>query len=151
MRRTHPGRVIILVMLAGLVLYLLIAKPVIVLPPVTVSLPADHPLQNYLTLLKIRQLDVTLRTNGRLSLAADGQRLGFLSYNLDSLRNAMELASRLLLPQSVGAAALGLTTPLLLLVCFPFLLPPFAWNLVMAGLWAYFIIPVEFTLRLTGG
>ncbi len=151
MRRIPTWLVVILIVLAALVLYLAIAKPVVALPPLTVALPPDHPLRSYLTLLKVQHVDLTLRTTGRLSLAADGQRLAFLTYNTDSLATAVDLASRVLIPQSLGLAALGLIALVVVLVSFPLLSLTYLCSALMTTLWVYFIIPVELTLRLTGG
>ncbi len=147
MRRIHPVLVVVLVLLCGLILYLVIARPVIVVPPVTIALSDNNAIASYERLLKVDQLDLTLRTNGRVSVAANGQRLAYLSYNLESLRNSADLAGRFLMPPLATVVAGGVV----LWVLFPLVLPHLVWGLVLAGLSAYYILPIELTLRLVRG
>lgn len=147
MRRIYPVLVVVLVLLGGLILYLVLARPVVVLPPVTVALSENNALAAYERLLKVDEFDLTLRTDGRLSVAANGQRLACLSCNLDSLKNSADLAGRFLMPPLATLLAGGV----LLWVVFPLVLPHLVWGLVLAGLYVYYILPFELTLRLVRG
>ncbi len=145
MRRIPSVVVILLLILGCLTLYLLIARPVIVLPPVTLSLSESNAVAGYEQLLGINQLDLTLTTNGRLAVAADGQTLAYLSYDPGSLKNVMDLAASAFLPPFAGTMILGA----ILVVIYFF--PQLVYTLFLTALYTYYLIPIEITLRLVRG
>jgi hypothetical protein len=91
--------------------------------------------------LKINELKVILRTDGKLAINADGQQLAHLSYTPVSLNNASVLAQQTLLPQGVRIA----------LRLFQFVFPGLTSNVYLAGLCLYYVLPVEITLRFVRG
>jgi hypothetical protein len=137
MRRPIVAIVVALVicLLAG---FILVIKPVVILPAVEIHLPANNVLSNY----QIGQLEVRLRTNGAIGIMADGRELGRVSYNLITLKNAVWLVARMFAPWPFLLAAI-----VLLAFVFP--------RLTLTGLFTiislYYVLPIEITFRVISG
>jgi hypothetical protein len=97
-------------------------------------------------LANIQAFDVTLRTNGKVFVGADGQAAAELSYTPDTLGNATDLAVRAALPSS--SRAFLLLVPLLV---FPWISPQLIWSAFITGLSLYYVLPIELTLRFIRG
>jgi hypothetical protein len=120
--------------------YVLIAHPVIVLPTYVVP-QESSPILAYQQKLNINQLDVKIRTDGKVTLVADGKEVGYVSYNLGSLMNAIRLAEKTALPKNT-VAGLGVV---------PLVFPELVSNLRFSSQTLYFVLPVEMTLRFVRG
>lgn len=137
MRRIQWVLLGIAALLVIVVLYILIAKPTLVLPTVTVRLPQDSVLQVYQRQLDINQLDLRVRTDGKMIVLADGRELGYLTYTPASLSNALQVAGKVALPESTAR------TVRLIPVVFPALTS----NLLLTSMAGYYVLPMEITFR----
>ncbi len=141
MRRIHFILIGIAAVLCGLAIYVLWAKPVIVLPPLTVSLSENNAIGAYQRRLGINELNVNLRTDGRLTISGDGQPLARLTYTPDSLKNASDLAQRMLMPP-VATTTIRLLSPIY---------PSLTLNVYLDQLILYYVLPVEINIRFIRG
>ncbi len=136
--------VLVLVVVALVVifsLYVWIAKPVLVLPAYTVTLPENNTLGLFQRQIKAKELTVQVRTNGKVVINADGQELAHVSYDLASLSNATDLAVKTSVPANYKT---GITI-------LQYLFPQLTWNAYMTGLSMYYALPVEITVRFIPG
>jgi hypothetical protein len=122
-------------------LYALIAKPTVVLPTVTVPLEETNALTALARQQNINQFDVKARTDGTVSIQADGRDVGYVSYTPATLANAVTLASKVGLPDN------ALTAMRIL----PMIFPGLALNASLTGLTTFFVLPLELNLRLIPG
>ena len=141
MRRIHLELIGITAVICVVVIYVFLAKPVLVLPTITIPLSENNVIGAYQRQLRINELNIIVRTNGKLSITADNQQLANLSYTLDSLNNSSDLAQQMFLP------SLTRTTIRL----FPFLFPQEAWKMYLSGLYLYYVLPVEINIRIVRG
>lgn len=141
MRRIYLVLVGVTAVICGLAIYVLLARPVLVLPTITVPVSENNAIRAYQRQLGINELNVIIRTDGKLTIAADGHPLAGLSYTLVSLNNTSDRAQQMFLPP-VARTALRL---------FPFLFPQLASNIYLAARCMYDVLPVEITIRIVGG
>ncbi len=120
-----------------LALFVWIARPVLVLPTVTVPLSSSYGIGLVQRQLKVNELSLRVRTDGKLILNGDGQELGHVSYDLVSLKNAANLAQTTLLSSDVRT---GVSV-------FLNLFPQVTWNFYFTSLSVYYGLPVEITIR----
>jgi hypothetical protein len=135
------GRQLVLVGVIAVIIilafYIWIARPVVVLPTVTVPLSPTYGIGLVQKQLHVNELSVRVRTDGKLILNGDGQELAHVSYDLVSLKNAADLAQK----TSLGPDALtGLAV-------FLNVFPQVTWNLYFTSLSAFYGLPVEITIR----
>src|SRR5690242_13495759 len=95
MRRISIVLIVVLVALVILVGYVYLAKPVVVLPTVTMNMPENSSLGALQRQLNINQLSFRARTDGKIMIIGDGKELGYVSYNLGSLSNAVQLGEKI--------------------------------------------------------
>ncbi len=120
-----------------LVLYVLIARPTLVLPTVTVAVPQSSPLNAYQRQANINELNLRLRSDGKAFIVGDGQELGQIQYTPRTLSNALNLAQRMsLTPDTIRNIRL-----------FPLVFPGLASHLLTTGMTAYYVLPLEITVR----
>ena len=141
MRRIYLVLIGVTLVLCGLAIYVFLARPVLVLPTVTVPVSENNTMGAYQRQLKINELNVILRTDGKLAINADGQQLARLSYTPVSLNNTKVLALQTLLPQGAIIALRPLQ----------FLFPALTSNVYLTGLCLYYVLPVEITIRFVRG
>ena len=141
MRRIHYVLIGVTVVICILALYVLLARPVLVLPTVTVPVSENNTIGAYQRQLGINELNVIIRTDGKLTITADGQQLASLSYTLVSLNNTSDRAQQIFLPP-VARTAIRL---------FPFVFPQLASTMNLTGQWIYYLLPVEMTIRIVRG
>lgn len=142
MRRIHFVLIGVIVVICGLAIYVLLARPLIVLPTMTIPLSENNVIGAYQRQLGINELNVILRTDGKLTITADGQPLARLSYTLDSLSETSDLAQQMLLPPAARVA-----TRLRLFPIFTGL----ARNVYLNELYLYYVLPVELNIRFVRG
>lgn len=140
MRRIHLVLIGAAVVICLLALYIVTAHPVLVLPTYTVS-PANNPLAAYQQKNNVNALDVVVRTDGKVVVNADGQKLLQVSYDPYSLGNGVDLATRMYLPESSRR----------ILSFLPFVFPQSAWNAFLNSLFVYYVLPVEITVKFIRG
>jgi hypothetical protein len=140
MRRIHLVLIGVAVVIVLLALFVITARPTLVLPTYTVS-PASNPLVAYQQKLNVNALDVVLRTDGKVVINADGAELAHVSYNLYSLGNGVDLAVKMLVPESTRKI-IGIV---------PFIFPQSAWNAFLNTLLMYYVLPVEITVKFVRG
>lgn len=119
------------------VLYVLIAKPTLVLPTVTVRQPQGSVLQAYLRQLNVNQLDLRVRTDGKMIMLADGRELGYVTYTPATLSNALQVAGKVAMTEDTAR------TVRLIPVVFPALTS----NLLLTSMAGYYVLPMEITFR----
>ncbi len=141
MRRIHLVIIGIIVVICVVALYVSIARPTLTLPTVTVALAEGSPVAAIQQQMNVKELNVVVRTDGKVMVNADGQQLAGLSYNLVSLNNTSNLAQQVAMPPSARIA----------IRIFPFLFPGLASNVYLTGLSAYYVLPVEITIRFVRG
>jgi hypothetical protein len=141
MRRKHLVLIGVIVAICVLAGYIWIARPVLVLPAVTVALPETSTISVYQRQLKISALNVILRTNGKLTLNADGQELAYVSYTLFSVKHTADLAQNALLSPTAKMA----------IRLFPVVFSQWAWNAFLTNQFVYYVLPVEVTVRFVRG
>ncbi len=141
MRRSYLVLIGVIAVICVLVLYVLIAKPVVVLPAVTVPLSEGDSIGAVQRQMKINELNLVLRTNGKLAVNADGQQLASLSYTPVSLSNTSNLVQPFVLTDNIKTV----------LRTVPFLFPALASNASLTGLTLYYVLPVEITVRFVSG
>ena len=141
MRRKHLVLIGVTAVICGLAIYVHLARPVFVLPTITVPLSENNVIGAYQRQLRINELTIIIRTEGKLTITADGQQLARLSYTLVSLNNTSDLAQKMLLPPAARTA----------IRLFPFLYPRLVWNVYLTGLCLYYVLPVEITIRFVQG
>lgn len=137
MRRIYWVLLGVAVAIILLIVYVSIVKPVLVLPTVIYRIPANTSISAFQQKLAINQLDVRARTDGKMFVIADGQEIGYVTYNLRSLLNAASLAEKMSLPPA------AITTVRLI----PILFPGFMLNALVAGQTVYSVLPIEVTVR----
>jgi hypothetical protein len=137
-RRLMLILIVILVLIAG---YIYFAKPVLVLPTITMRNPETTMLGVYQSRLNINQLSFKARTNGTIQILGDGTELGYVSYNYVTLTNALELARKTLLttPQQTALRVVQL------------LFPDLTFSALHAFTFAYFVLPIELTVQFVRG
>jgi hypothetical protein len=133
--------IVIAAALILLVAYVLIAKPTLVLPTIVMVSPQNSAMYAYQKQLNITQLDVKLRTDGKVDLLGDGKDLATIAYNPVTLSNTLEIAKKVALPAST-ARAIGYL---------PILFPHLALNTFLTGQTVYFVLPIEMTVRFVQG
>ncbi len=141
MRRSYLVLIGVIAVICIFVLYLFIAKPVLVLPAVTVPLSEGDPIGAVQRQMKVNELNLVLRTNGKLAVNADGQQLASLSYTPVSLSNTSNLVQPFVLTDNIKTV----------LRTVPFLFPALASNASLTGLTLYYVLPVEITVRFVSG
>jgi hypothetical protein len=141
MRRIHPVFIVLIIVFLILVLYVLFAKPTLVLPTVVIPAQPNSAITAYQQQLNINQLDVKIRTNGKMFLLADGRDLGYVSYDPVSLKNGIYLGERVALPPS-SIRAISLV---------PIFFPHLVLNAVVTSQILYFTLPIEITVRFLRG
>lgn len=141
MRRIHYVLIGVTVVICILALYVLLARPVLVLPTVTVPVSENNTIGAYQRQLGINELNVIIRTDGKLTVTADGQQLAGLSYTLVSLSNISDRGQQMLLPPAARTA----------IRLFPFLFPQLVSSINLTGQWMYYLLPVEMTIRIVRG
>lgn len=141
MRRTHLVFIGAIVVICSLAIYVLLARPVLVLPTITVPVSESNAIGTYQRRLGINELNVILRTDGKLTITADGQPLARLSYTLASLNTTSGLAQQMLLPPTARTA----------MRVFPFLFRELTLNLYYTSLLMYYVLPVEMNIRIVRG
>lgn len=141
MRPIHWVLIVITAALILLLGFVYLFKPTLVLPMVTIALPENNALSAYQRRLAIQQLDVRARSDGKFLLVADGKELGYVSYNLRSLMNAVNLAEKMSLsPRTVSAIR-----------WIPILFPDLTWNIILVSQTSYSTLPIEITVRFVQG
>jgi len=141
MRRIHPVFLVLIVVAIILVLYILVAKPVLVLPTVNVPADPNSAISAFQKQSNINQLDVKVRTNGRMLLLADGREMGYVSYDPVSLRNGIFLAERTILSPS----------QVRIITWVPLLFPHLVLNAAVTSQILYSTLPIEITIRFIRG
>jgi hypothetical protein len=141
MGRIHPAIIVVIAVVIVLVAIVILVKPVLVLPTVTVPMAQTSVLGAYQRQLDIDQLDLRIRTNGRMAVLADGQELVFMSYNPTTLGRVIDRAERMLLPPNTVAA----------IKLIPVALPRLSWDVFLTSLAVYYVIPLEITVRFING
>lgn len=137
-RNVIIGLIVVLVVVLG---FVWIAKPTLPLPTVTVPLAANDPMGAFQRQLKINELNVKIRTDGKVSAIADGKELAYTSYNPASLANAIDLAERHTLSPAMRT---GVTV-------FQWIFQRLTWNVFLTGLSLYYGLPVEINIRFIPG
>jgi len=127
--------VVAIILIAG---YVWLAKPTVVLPPVNIAMGANSPLIAMKRQLGVDQLDLQTRTNGTVSILADGTELGYLSYDPNTLKRAANIATDVSLTPNQQ-------TQIKLL---PYVFPGLASNAFLAAQALYYALPFQLTLRL---
>lgn len=138
MRRLYLILIGIIALIFVLAIYVLLARPVLVLPPITIPVSGSNAIGAYQQQLGINELNATIRTDGNLVVTADGQPLARFSYTLASLNNSSDLAQQMLLPPSVRTTVRILS----------YLFPQVASNVYLTGLCVYYFLPVQVTIRI---
>lgn len=141
MQRRHLVLIGVLVLVLVIALFVLVARPVLVLPAVTVSLPGNNTLGMFQRQLKANELTFRVRTDGKVMISADGQALARVTYDPASFSTAADLAIKTGMPTTVRT---GLTVA-------QYLFPQLLWNVYVTGLAVYYAVPVEITIRCIPG
>jgi hypothetical protein len=141
MRRIQWVLIVIAAALILLVAYVLLAKPTLVLPTIVMVSPQNSAMYVYQKQLKITQLDVKLRTDGKVDLLGDGKDLATMVYNPVTLGNTIAIAKKVALPPA-WSRALGYI---------PYLFPHLALNTFLTSQTIYFVLPIEMTVRFVQG
>lgn len=142
MQRSYLVLIGVIAVICIFILYVFFAKPVLVLPAVTVPLSEGNSIGAFQRQLKINELNLVLRTNGKVAVNADGQQLASLSYTPVSLSNTSNLVQPFVLTDNNIKAVLRTV---------PFLFPALASNASLTGLTLYYVLPVEITVRFVSG
>jgi hypothetical protein len=124
-----------------LVAYVLIAKPTLVLPTMVMVSPQNSAMYTYQKQLDITQLDVKLRTDGKVDLIGDGKDLATIAYNPVTLGNTLDIAKKVALPPAT-VRAIGYL---------PILFPHLALDTFLTSQTIYFVLPIEMTVRFVQG
>lgn len=141
MRRIHPVFLVLIVVAIILVLYVLIAKPILVLPTVTLAAQPNSAITVFQQRANINQLDLKIRSNGQAFILADGKEMGTIAYNPETLRNAVYLGERMgLAPSQIRFITLV-----------PILFPHLVLNAAVTSQILYFTLPIEITVRFLRG
>jgi len=121
--------------------YVYIARPVLILPTVTVPMSDDSTVGAYQRQLNVSNLNVVLRTDGKFAVDADGQTLAQVKYHLGELVTIVDLAEKTALQDPARTAVR----------VYRLLFQDWAWNVLIGSLSVYYGLPVELTIRFTHG
>lgn len=127
--------VVAILLIAGFVWF---AKPTVALPPINVPMQANSPLIALKHQLGVDQLDLRTRTNGTVSILADGSELGYLSYNPATLKNATNVATNLSLSPNLQTG----------MKLVPYIFPGLASNAFLTAQAVYYALPFEIIFRI---
>lgn len=124
-----------------LVLYVMIAKPTLVLPSVTIALPEASPLIAFKGQIKSNELQLKLRTDGKASFVSDGKELAQVAYTPATLASTIRIAEKTLLsPDTVRMVRF-----------IPVVFPDLTASALSFASTAYYVLPLEITFRFIQG
>ncbi|MCC7164254.1 MAG: hypothetical protein IT331_17295 [Anaerolineae bacterium] len=141
MRPSQVALIAVAVVLLILAVYVLFAKPTVVLPSIPISIAGAAPLKSIVESQNASGLDVRVRTNGKIIAEVAGKQLAQVDYNPQTLGNSVGLVERMAVPQT-ASAAVRLT---------PALIPGLRTLLLNSALTMYYLLPVELNLKLIPG
>lgn len=141
MQRTQVVLIGIIVVILILALYVWIAKPTLVLPTVTVPVSEANSIGLIQRQLKIGELNLKMRTDGKILINADGHDLGYAAYTPVSLQNLATILTRVSLTPT---QKMGVTV-------FSYIFQRLVWNVYLTGVSLYYALPVEITFRFIPG
>lgn len=141
MRPMQVALVAIVVVLIILGLYVLIAKPTLVLPSVSIPVAGAAVLKNIADSQNANGLDLRVRTDGKIIAEVAGKELAQVGFTPQTLGNTVSLAEKVAVPPSTSAT----------LRIAPALIPGLRTLLLNAALSAYYVLPVEFNFKLIPG
>lgn len=141
MSRLQWVLIIIAVVLVLAVVFVLVAKPTLVLPAQTVTLAANSPLLAYQRQMKINDLNLRVRSDGKAFVVGDGKDLAQIGYTPASLLHTLQIAERMgVEPQTSRYVR-----------AFALVFPDVVANLWNTGLMVYYVLPMEMTIRFIPG
>jgi hypothetical protein len=140
MQRTHWVLIGILAVVVIVVLFIWLAKPTLVLPPVTITVPESSPL-NAITRRMNNDLQVKVRTDGKAFVTSAGTELGEVAYTPATLANTLRIAEKALVPPETSRN----------IRVIPLIFPRETMNALATGLALYYFLPVETTFRIIPG
>jgi hypothetical protein len=130
--------VVVLVILA---VYVLLARPTVVLPTQTIALNDSTPLNAALKNSSLNGLDVRVRSDGTVTASAQGQEVATIDYTPQQLANALDLGQKIgLSAENRRMIRLG-----------QILLPGLTYGILTNAYAAYHWLPLELNLRIVPG
>jgi hypothetical protein len=119
------------------VLFIWLAKPTVVLPPVVITVPQSSPL-NAVTRQMNNDLQVKVRTDGTAVVTSTGTELAQLDYNPTTLANTIKIAQQVAVPPETSRN----------IRLIPYLFPQATMNAIATGWALYNFLPVETTFKI---
>ncbi len=136
MRPLQLALISVVVVVLIFAVYVLVAKPTLVLPTQTVALNDSTPLNAVLKQSSLNALQLQVRSDGTVTAAADGQQVATIDYTPQTLSNTFSLGHKFI-PQEVSRQIRAAQL----------LLPGLAYSLLNNGLAAYYLLPVELNVQ----
>lgn len=127
----------VLVVCVLLVLYVLIAKPTLVLPTITIALPKSSPLIALKEQIKSNELHLVLRTDGKAFFVSDGKELAQVDYTPATLGNTVRIAQKTVVSPETNR----------IIRFIPLVFPDLIANAMSFGSTAFYVLPLEITFR----